>query len=86
MMKNSQFINNLYYNMDGQAEMLGDKSAIIDDPLIVVPENCRGLDKMREFALGNKNVLFKGVPITKAVEKDAADNETVNAYIGAICK
>ncbi|MBQ8685329.1 MAG: hypothetical protein IJ514_04065 [Clostridia bacterium] len=87
MMKNSQFINNLYYNMDGQAEALGDEAAIVGvDPLITPPKDCLGIDKMQAFALGNKEVLVKGKEIKKASETDGVGNENKSAYLGAICK
>ena len=87
MMKNSTYINNLYYNMDGQAELLGDNLAITGvDPIIIPPKDCNGIDKMKAFALGNKEVLQKGKPIAKASETDGVGNENKQAYLGAICK
>ena len=87
MMKNSQYINNLYYNMDGQAEALGDTQAITDvDPMITLPKESAGLDKMQAFALGNKEVLTKGASIKKASETDGVGNQNKEAYLGAICK
>lgn len=87
MMKNSTYINNLYYNMDGQAEALGDTEAITGvDPQITLPKDPSGLDKMKAFALGNKEVLAKGKPITKASETDGVGNKNKNAYLGAICE
>ena len=87
MMKNSKFVNNLYYNMDGQAEALGDAEAITGvDPQITPPKDCLGLDKMQAFALGNKEVLPKGKALTKMSETDGVGNENKNAYLGAICK
>ena len=87
MMKNSKFAGNLYYNMDGQAELLGDTDAIVGvDPKISIPENCDGIDKMQAFALGNKEVLAKGKDIKKMSETDGVGNENKSAYLGAICK
>ena len=87
MMKNSQFVNNLYYNMDGQAAALGDTDGIEGvDPKITPPTECLGLDKMQAFALGNKDVLFKGRKLSKTSETDGVGNDNANGYLGAIAK
>jgi hypothetical protein len=73
--------------MDGQAESLGDTQAITnEDPLISIPKDCNGIEKMQAFALGNKKVLQKGVAIVKASETDGVGNENKKSYLGAICE
>lgn len=87
MMKDSTYINNLYYNIEGQAEKLGDTQAIEGvDPKINIPKDCDGLDKMQCFALGNKEVLFKGKELKKISDVDAVGNENKTSYLGAISK
>ena len=87
MMKNSKFVNNLYYNMGDQAEALGDTEAITDvDPQITPPKDFFGLDKMQAFALGNKEVLKKGKTLTRISETDGVGNKNKNACLGAICE
>lgn len=87
MMKNSTFVNNLYYNIERQAELLDDTQAIENvNPQITPPADCMGYDKVQAFALGNKDVLYKGKEITKMSQTDAVGNENEHAYLGAICK
>ncbi|MBR1868115.1 MAG: hypothetical protein IJ800_06035 [Clostridia bacterium] len=84
MMKNSRFINNLYYNVS-PAE--GETGGIVgEDPLIEPPKDRDGIDKIKFFAPKSRKALDSGADIKKISELDAAGNDNRSRYIGAICK